>query len=43
MIITKDDVKGKLKSMPDWKIARPDNIQNFWLKYFTAVHEVLES
>ena len=43
IIITKDDVKGKLKSIPDWKIARPDNIQDFWLKYFTAVHEVLES
>ena len=24
--ITKDDVKRKLKSMPDWKGARPDKI-----------------
>ena len=39
--ITKDDVKRKLKSMPDWKGAGPDKIQGFWLKSFTAVHEVL--
>ena len=39
--ITKDDVKRKLKSMPDWKRAGPDKIQSFWLKSFTAVHEVL--
>ena len=31
-----------LWSMPDWKGARPDKIQVFWLKSFTAaVHEVL--
>ena len=30
--ITKDDVKRKLKSMPDWKGAGPDKIQGFWLK-----------
>ena len=41
MKITKDDVKRKLKSMPDWKGAGPDKIQGFWLKSFTAVHEVL--
>ena len=41
MKITKDDVKRKLKSMPDWKGARPDKIQGFWLNSFTAVHEVL--
>ena len=41
MKITKDDVKRKLKSMPDWKGARPDKIQGFWLKSFAAVHEVL--
>ena len=39
--ITKDDVKRKLKSMPDWKGAGPDKIQDFWLKSFTAVHGVL--
>ena len=39
--ITKDDVKRTLKSMPDWKGAGPDKIQGFWLKSFTAVHEVL--
>ena len=39
--ITKDDGKRKLKSMPDWKGAGPDKIQGFWLKSFTAVHEVL--
>ena len=38
---TKDDVKRKLKSVPDWKWARPDKIQGFWLKSFTTVHEVL--
>ena len=37
--ITKDDVKRKLKSMPDWKGAGPDKIQGFWLKSFIAVHE----
>ena len=39
--ITKDDVKRKSKSKPDWKGAGPDKIQGFWLKSFTAVHEVL--
>ena len=39
--ITKDDVKRKLKSMRDGKGAGPDKIQGFWLKSFTAVHEVL--
>ena len=28
--ITKDDVKRKLKSMPDWRGAGPDKIQGFW-------------
>ena len=41
MKITKDDVKRKLKSMPDWKGAGTDKIQGFWLKSFTAVREVL--
>ena len=36
----KDDVKRKLKSMPDWKGAGPDKIQGFWLKSFTALHGV---
>ena len=39
--ITKDNVKRKLKSVPDWKGAGPDKIQGFWWKSFTAVHEVL--
>ena len=39
--ITKDDVKRKLKSMPDWKGAGPHKIQGFWLKFFTAVYEAL--
>ena len=39
--ITKDDVKRKLKPMPDWKGARSDKTQGFWLKCFTAVHEAL--
>ena len=39
--ITKNDVKRKLKSMSDWNGAGPDKIQGFWLKCFTAVHEVL--
>ena len=30
--IAKDDVKRKLKSIPDWKEAGPDKIQGFWLK-----------
>ena len=34
-------VTRKLKSMADWKEAWPDKIQGFWLKSYTAVHEVL--
>ena len=41
--ITKDDVKTKLNSMPDWKVAGPDKNQGFWLKFFTVVHEVLDT
>ena len=39
--ITKDDVKRKSQSMTDLKGAGRDKIQGFWLKSFTAVHEVL--
>ena len=39
--ISKDDVKRKIKTIPDWKGAGPDKIQGFWLKSFAAVHEVL--
>ena len=39
--ITKDVVKRKLKSTPDKKRAGPYKIQSFWLKFFTAVYEVL--
>ena len=39
--ITKDNVKRKLKSMPDLEGARPHKIHGFRLKSFTAVHEVL--
>ena len=28
--ITKDDVKRKLKSMPNWKRAGAEKIQGFW-------------
>ena len=38
--ITEDDVKRKLKLISDWEGAGPDKIQGFWLKPFTAVHEV---
>ena len=41
MKITKDDVKRKLKSVPDCKGAGTDKIQGFWLKSFTTVHGVL--
>ena len=41
MKVTKDDVKRKLKSMPDWRGAGPDKIQGFWVESFRAVHEVL--
>ena len=36
---SKDDVKRKLKSLPNWKGAGPDKV--FWLKSFAAVHVVL--
>ena len=39
--ITKEDVKRKVKLIPEWKGEGPDKIQSFWLKYFTAVREVL--
>ena len=39
--ISKEDVKRKIKTIPDWKGAGPDKIQGFWLKSFAAVHEVL--
>ena len=39
--ISKDDVKRKLESMPDWKGPEPDKIQGYCLKSFTAVHEFL--
>ena len=39
--ITRDDVKRKLKPMPDQKGERPDKIQGLQLKSCTAVHEAL--
>ena len=41
MKITKEDVKRKVKLIPEWKGEGPDKIQSFWLKYFTDVREVL--
>ena len=41
MKITKDGVKRKLKSIPDWKGVGSNEIQHFWLKYLAAVHRVL--
>ena len=39
--ITKNDDKRKLKSLPHWKGAGLDKIQDFWLRSFTAAHEIL--
>ena len=39
--ITNDDIKRKLNSMPYWKGAKSDKIQDFLSKSFAAVHGVL--
>ena len=39
--MAKDEVSRKLKSMPDRKCTGPYKIKGFWLKSFTAIHEVL--
>lgn len=38
--ITKDDVIRMFKSMPNWKGARSDKIQGFWLNQFTGINDL---
>ena len=39
--ITLEDVKERIKTMPNWKGAGPDKIQGFWIKNFSEIHTSL--
>ena len=39
--ISEADVRNKLRTMANWKAPGPDQIQTFWLKYLTSLHERL--
>ncbi|KAL1446231.1 hypothetical protein WDU94_005609 [Cyamophila willieti] len=39
--ITTEDVQNAVKYTQNWKSPGPDQIQNFWYKYFTNCHSVL--
>ena len=39
--VSVEDLKGQLRSMPNWKGPGPDGIHGFWLKSFTSIHEAL--
>ena len=41
IIITKDKMMKSLRKMSNWKSPGPDNVQGFWLKNFTTMHDRL--
>ena len=41
--ISAEDLKGQVRSMPNWKGPGPDGIHGYWLRSFTSIHEKLAS
>lgn len=41
VIISKQQVINAIKDVQNWKAPGPDGFHNFWLKKFTATHEVI--
>lgn len=39
--VTTVEVKMIIKKLHNWKAPGPDNIQNYWLKMFNAIHQTL--
>ena len=39
--ITKDKMRRVIRKMPNWKSPGPDNVQGYWLKSLTSLHEKL--
>ena len=39
--ITKDKMMGVMRQMPNWKAPGPDNVQGYWLKNMTPLHNKL--
>ena len=39
--MTKDKMMGVMKKMPNWKAPGPDNVQGYWFKILTSLHEKL--
>ena len=39
VVITLADVKEKIKKIPSWKGPGPDDIQGYWIKNFTELHD----
>ena len=39
--ITKDKMRRVMRKMPNWKSPGPDNVQGYWLKSLTSLHEKL--
>ena len=39
--ITKDKMRRVIIKMPNWKSPGPDNVQGYWLKSLTSLHEKL--
>ena len=41
IMIDENDVKEKVKTIPNWKAPGPDGIQGYWIKNLTSIHEKL--
>jgi hypothetical protein len=39
--ITIEQMKTTTSKLSNWKSAGPDQVQNFWVKYFTVIHPAL--
>ena len=39
--ITKDKMMRVMRKMPNWKAPGPDNVQGYWLKHLTQLHDKL--
>ena len=38
---TKGKMMGVMRKIPNWKAPNPDNLQGYWLKNLTPLHDTL--
>ena len=41
--INLDNIKGRINKLSSWKAPGPDNVQGYWIKNFTSLHQVTKT